>query len=287
MGCGVTAMDRLLMVDGHNLLFQMFYGMPARILGKNGKSIQGTLGFVGALIKILKQTEPTHVVVLFDKEQHNARTELLPDYKANRIDYSQMPEEESPFSQLEDVYRALDYMGIQHTEVSDGEVDDAIAAYVFTYRRDMQILISSFDSDYFQLIDDHVSVLRYRGKHTIICDKCYLYDKFGIESGQYADWKCLTGDSADNIKGVRMIGPKTASALLQRFGTLEQLVARSAEIERQCIRDAIEASSQQLMINQKLIKLSGNAKIPFPVEQLLYRYNGVQTNAVLQGINLQ
>ena len=61
-------MERLLIVDGHNLLFQMFYGMPARIINENGVSIGGTLGFVGALLKIIRMTQPTHAVVLFDSE---------------------------------------------------------------------------------------------------------------------------------------------------------------------------------------------------------------------------
>lgn len=280
-------MERLLIVDGHNLLFQMFYGMPARITGANGKPIQGTLGFVGALIKIIKMTEPSHMVVLFDSEHSSERTLLLPEYKANRIDYSQTPEDETPFSQLEDVYLALDHMGICHAEITDAEVDDTVSAYVHMYRSNMEIVISSFDSDYFQLIDANVSVLRYRGKHSLLCDKAYINDRFGIESCQYADWKCLTGDSADNIKGVSMVGPKTASRLLRQFGDLAQMLARTEEIERPCIRASVEASVQQLRLNQRLIRLSGQAGIPFPVEQLTYRYNGIHTKEVLRSIHLQ
>ena len=280
-------MERLLIIDGHNLLFQMFYGMYSKITGANGKPIQGTLGFVGALIKIIKMTEPTHMVVLFDSEHGNKRTLLLPEYKANRIDYSQMPDEETPFSQLEDIYRALDYMKIRHTEIEGAEVDDIVSAYVHAYRNDMVIIISSFDSDYFQLIDEHVSVLRYRGKHTLLCDRTYINDKFGIEPYQYADWKCLTGDNADNIKGVSMVGPKTASRLLQQFGSLEQLLIRTDEIPRSCIRASIAASAKQLLLNQKLIQLTGQAGIPFSLEQLTYRYNGIHTREVLHGIYLQ
>ena len=107
-------MSRLLIVDGSNLLFQMFFGMPSRITNAEGKAIQGALGFVGALLKIIRRTGPTHIAVLFDGEHENERTELNADYKANRVDYSQTPEEDSPFSQLPDVYAALDYMGIKH-----------------------------------------------------------------------------------------------------------------------------------------------------------------------------
>lgn len=90
-------MNRFLIVDGSNLLFQMFFGMPARIVNKQGKAIHGTLGFVGALLKIIRRIEPTYMVVLFDGEHENARSELNVDYKANRVDYSQIPEEENPF----------------------------------------------------------------------------------------------------------------------------------------------------------------------------------------------
>lgn len=85
-------MNRLLIVDGSNLLCQMLFGMPARIVNEQGKAIQGTLGFVAALLKIIRRTEPTHVAVLFDGEHENERTELNTDYKANRVDYSQTSE---------------------------------------------------------------------------------------------------------------------------------------------------------------------------------------------------
>ena len=77
-------MEKLLLVDGSNLLFQMFYGMPARILNHEGKPIQGTLGFLGALLKIIRRVQPTCVSVLFDGECHNDRTDLDEYYKANR-----------------------------------------------------------------------------------------------------------------------------------------------------------------------------------------------------------
>ena len=69
-------MNRILIIDGSNLLFQMFFGMPARIVNKQGKAIQGTLGFVGALLKIIRKTEPTHIAVFFDGEHENIRRHL-------------------------------------------------------------------------------------------------------------------------------------------------------------------------------------------------------------------
>lgn len=279
--------NTLLLVDGHNLLFQMFFGMPARILSRNGKPMQGTMGFVGALLKILRRVEPTHAVVLFDSEQENARAQLDAQYKANRVDYAQVAEDENPFSQLADVRASLDFMRIRHTEVGEYETDDVIAAYVSACLETAQIVISSFDSDFFQLIGDSVRVLRYRGEKTVLCDRAYVRDRCGVEPEQYADFKALVGDAADNIRGADKIGPKTAAKLLADFGSLEQILARAAEIDRPSVRDSVLRSGERLRINQRLIWLDGGAPIPFPLEALKFTDGGWKTSEVLRAIGLR
>ena len=280
-------MEKLLLVDGSNLLFQMFYGMPARILNARGKPIQGTLGFVGALLKMIRMVQPTHVAVLFDGECHNDRTDLDENYKANREDLSQMDEEDTPFSQLPDVYRALEHMGIRYAETTICETDDWMAAYCRRYGGQMQIVIASQDSDFFQLISENVTVLRYRGESSLLCDAQYIQEKLGIDPGQCADFKSLTGDTADNIKGADKVGPKTAAWLLQEFGCLETILARAGEISKPSIRASITQNAERLRTNYKLIRLTGDVKIPFGAEELGYQYDGVTTTQVLTAIGLR
>ena len=280
-------MEKLLIVDGSNLLFQMFYGMPTRITAPNGKAIQGTLGFIGALLKILRRISPSYAVVLFDGEHAIPRMELDENYKANREDFSLLPEEETPFSQLPDIYRALDHLGIRYAETVDCETDDWIAAYTFAYKDKMDMVISSFDSDFFQLIDEHVQVLRYRGEKTVLCDIPYLQDKLGIRPSQYADFKALTGDTADNIRGADKIGPKTAAALLHRFGTLENLLQNIPLVEKPSIRQSLQENATRLARNYQLIHLSGNAPLPFPLDALIYKDRGITTSQVLTAIGLR
>ena len=81
-------MKRLLLIDGSNLLFQMFYGMPSRIVNDRGKAIHGTLGFVGALLKIIRKVNPDYLFVIFDGEHENSRTAVDLNYKAQRTDYA-------------------------------------------------------------------------------------------------------------------------------------------------------------------------------------------------------
>ena len=279
-------MDKLLIVDGNNLLFQMFFGMPSRIINKNGKAIQGTLGFVGALLKIIHQTNPTHVAVLFDGDCSLERKQTNAEYKANRIDYSCVPEEENPFSQIDDVYAALDYMQIKHTESCGCETDDLIAGYALNYGKQMEVVISSFDSDFFQLITPTVKVLRYRGDNTVICDELFLKNKFDITPNLYADFKSLTGDSADNIKGANKVGPKTASLLINEFGSLQGLIDNSEQIKKPALKQSICESKARLLDNYKIIKLNASSPLPFTLEELKYTLPNVTTRAVLSAIGL-
>ncbi|MBR3864714.1 MAG: flap endonuclease [Clostridia bacterium] len=279
-------MDKLLLVDGSNLLFQMFFGMPSRIVNKQGKQIQGTLGFTGALLKIIKRFSPTHVLVLFDGEHHNERKDVDQNYKANRVDYSLVDESENPFSQLDDIYKVLDYLKIKRFETTVCETDDLIASYSLTYGQENKIIISSFDSDFFQLITDNVIVFRYRGDNSVICDKNYLLNKFNISPDKYADFKSLTGDSADNIKGARGIGPKRASELINKFGCLNNLINCCNQIEKQSIKDCIQTESEHIKNNYKIIKLSGECCLPFRIEELNYLPNSLTTKQILTDLNI-
>lgn len=280
-------MDRILIVDGHNLLFQMFFGMPNVIINKDGKMIQGTLGFVGALLKIIDMVSPTHILVLFDSEKREVRSDIYSDYKANRIDFSDVKEEDNPFSQLNDIYKALDYLKIRHTEVVKYEVDDVIATYCLKYGNFNEIFISSFDSDFFQLISKNVKVLRYRGKNTIICDENYLKEKYEITPNMYAAFKSLVGDSADNIKGICKIGPKTASKLLNEYENLQNLIANIENIEKLHIKNALINGLEDLKRNYKLVKLTDEAPIPYEKELLKYSKSSLRTNDVLIGIGVK
>jgi len=280
-------MDKFLIVDGSNLLFQMFYGMPARIVNHQGKAIQGTLGFTGALLKIIRMIQPTHVAVVFDGECENSRCQMDESYKANRPDYSLIPEDETPFSQLPDIYRILDFLQIPHAETTDCEADDWIAGFALKYGAAADVVIVSQDSDFFQLITDRVRILRYRGKNTVICDSAWLMEKYAIRPAQYADFKALTGDNADNIKGAEKVGPKTAAQLLSQFGTLEHLLTSTASVNRSSVRQSLEQSISRLRTNYCLIRLNATDDLPFSPDEMAYRDTGMGTTQILTAIGLR
>lgn len=280
-------MEKLLIVDGSNLLFQMFYGMPARITNRAGKPIQGTLGFVGALLKMIRMVSPTHIFVAFDGETENPRRELDEDYKANRPDYSLLPEEDTPFSQLPDIYTALDVLGIRHRETENCEADDWLAAFARRFGGEMEVVIASQDSDLWQLITGSVRVLRYRGKQSVLCDPGFLREKLDITPEQYPGFKALTGDPSDNIRGVPGVGPKTAAALMNRFGTLDGLLTRYPEIRKPSVRAAVAENLERIRKNHALIRLEASAPLPVSLEELAWQDPGLTTTQVLLATGLR
>lgn len=279
-------MSRLLLVDGMNLHFQMFFGMPSKFRNENGIGIWGVVGFVGALNKLINMVEPSHIAVIFDGEGHNPRCDLLEDYKANRPDYSELGDEENPFIQLPLVYEALEAMKIPFCEVHGCECDDVIAAYARRFSGEFEVVISSFDSDYFQLISDKVRVIRYRGLSSAICDAEYVKNKCGVAPEYYADWKSLVGDTADNIKGIFGVGPKTAARLISEYGTLGEMLANIDEICPEKLREKIREGAEILKRNYSLIRLDGDCELPFKIDELLFSAERIKTMDVMRKIGL-
>ena len=136
------------------------------------------------------------------------------------------------------------------------------------------------------MITDNISVLRYRGNKTVICTPEYINKKFGITPLQYADFKSLTGDASDNIKGADKVGPKTAALLLNEFGSLENILASAKDIRKTSIKESIIGNSEKLRTNFKLIKLDDSAPLPFTMNEIEYVFTEITTKEVLKGIGL-
>ncbi len=264
--------ERLLLIDGHNLLFRMFYGMPDNFYSPEGVKYNALYGFVCAIDKVLRMVQPTHVFVSFDSPDCGDRRELDEAYKANRPDYSEMAPEECPFTQLPAIYAALTHMNVPFAEIHGCEADDVIASYAMQCAADYDIVIMSTDRDYWQLVSEQVSILNYHGFDSTLVTPPTVRQKYGVEPSQFADWKCLVGDKSDNIVGVPGVGPKNAAALLAKFGSLEFLMEHIDEIERPAIRRAVGEARERLLLNRRLILLDGNAPLPCPTDELRLNY---------------
>lgn len=247
---------KIVLVDGHNLLFRMFYGIPASIKNSKNKEIKGLVGFIGNLKKIVNELNPYSLVVIFDSEtSKDNNLEVDENYKQNRIDYGTIPEEENPFSQLPLIKKALNYLDIPNLEVYGNEADDYIASLIQnTNNSEYQYIIISTDSDFIQLIDENTFLYVPKGKNSILLDEQQIMKKYHVPASKYILFKSLVGDKSDNIRGICGIGPITASKILN-YTSIEEYIFKNANSK---ISKRLIDNQDKIIKNKKLISMNKN-----------------------------
>lgn len=256
---GGKMMKKIILIDGSNLLFRMFYGIPSSIKNTKGKEIRGLIGFVGSLKKIVAEFKPYSLVVIFDSEtSKSANLQIDIEYKANRIDYTGVLEEENPFSQLPLIKKALKYLEIFYVEIENYEADDYIASIVSQKESDeYEYIIVSTDSDFIQLVNKQNYLYVPRGKRSILYDEEEVIKKYDVLPSQYVLFKSLIGDKSDNIKGITGIGNKTASKILKYTSIQEFIVA---EPNSRFAKLLLE-NRKKIIKNEQLITMNKNLDI--------------------------
>jgi len=258
---------KLLLIDGANLLCQAFFGVPERLL-PDGRPVQGVIGFVGIMVKIIRETEPTHILVVFDPEEKSSRVDMYPQYKQNRQDFGDKPDRENPFTQLADVKRALDGLGIRYVEQLGCEADDMIASHAA--QSGCEVVIASSDTDFLQLVTEKVTVFRYRGQRSILFDEEMVRKRYGVHPSRFLEYKALVGDNSDNVEGVRGIGPKTA--------------IRVIDGERELNRDEREVFERNLSV----IALDTGISLPHSLRELpmCHDFQGFRVGVFLKSLTI-
>lgn len=244
-------------MDGHNLLFRAFYGIPARIL-PSGKPVHGTIGFLGLLKKIANIIKPSHSLVVFDSEFSCERKNEYESYKANRESFEKVSPAENPFSQLADIKHALDKLQMSWIEPNGFEADDVIASYANVAQ--MPVVIASADSDLFQVINDDITVLRYNGKKSVMFNKEELFKRYCINPNEVVLYKAIIGDSADNIIGIKGVGPKKALKIIRGELTVnpdeQVIINRNKKLITLRNVGSLSRDIESLKHNNKLEKLA-------------------------------
>jgi DNA polymerase I len=255
-------MENCLIIDGHNLLFRMFYGIPGSIKSSQGTEIKAVVGFVSGLIKYINKFLPDNIIIVFDSETSIIdKSSDYKDYKSNRINYLDVPDNENPFLQLPHIFQVLDYLSIPYKEVQEYEADDYIASLCERFREQCKIIIVSTDQDFFQLVDDSISVFNPNGKDGTMFDSQKIYEKLGVYPNQIVDYKSLVGDNSDNISGIRGVGPKTAQKILS-IGNINELI-KDDLLDRK-IYGLLKENEAIINRNKKLITMKRD--IPVDIE---------------------
>lgn len=256
-------MSRLLVVDGHAYAYRAFYAIRS-LKTPDGRPSNAIYGFVKMLGKMRAGLQPSHLLVVWDGGLSPERQQALPGYKAQR---PEMPDDLR--GQLDEIGRYLSAARIASYCEDDVEADDYIARVAQeAAARQLDVVIASSDKDFMQLVGPRVGLLNPNDKTDTLWSRHQVEAKTGVGPEQIVDWLSLVGDSVDNIPGAPSIGPKTATALLKQFESIDGLYQRIAEVQPQRVREALLAAMADVRRNQALVRLNPNVGSPVPWEEL-------------------
>jgi len=255
---------KLVLIDGNSLLYRAFFALPM-LTTSQGEVTNAIYGFTVMLYKVLEEEEPECIAVCFDLPKPTFRHHRYAEYKATR---ERAPDElAAQVGMVKDVLRA---MRIPIYEQEGYEADDLIGAMA---RRGAAaghaVLIVSGDLDTLQLVSDDVSVMTTRRgiTDTVIYDSAAVRERYGVPPGKLADLKALGGDASDNIPGVPGVGEKTASKLVQEFGSVEDLIAHLDRVESPKLADALRIHAEQVAMSKDLATIRTDMELDVDLEQ--------------------
>ena len=259
-------MRKLILIDGNSLLFRAYFAMRPMVTSK-GMHTQGVFAFVNMLNKILTDYEPTHIAVAFDMKGGTFRHDVYDEYKAGRL---KTPPE--LLSQIPMMHEVLKAMNIAVLELPKYEADDIIGTVAARASKEgIDTLVISGDKDELQLVDEHVHVLiNKRGMSEFdLYDIEAMKERYHLTPKQFIDLKGLMGDSSDNIPGVPGIGEKKGIALLEEYGSLENLIDHADDVKGKMgekLRDNIEVAR----MSKWLATINTESPVEFTWEELEY-----------------
>src|SRR5882672_6340058 len=223
-------MAKWLLVDGYNMAFRAFYGMP-ELTRTDGFPTGALHGWVKTMWKLQDQEKPDGMVVFFDLGGSQDRLALHPEYKAQRKETPEPLEKQIPV--IKELTRAMGLVGV---ELDGVESDDLLAAQArLLAKAGHDVLIVSADKDFAQCVDGRIKILLPPPTANPklgwrVLDATGVVEKFGVLPAQIAEYLALIGDTSDNIQGVNGVGPKTATKWFAEFKTLEGIIAHATEL---------------------------------------------------------
>ncbi len=243
-------------------VFRAFHALP-HLTNARGLPTQATLGFLNMVRKLMKQAHPAHLAVVMDAPGPTFREKTYEAYKAHR---PSMPEELAV--QLPYIRRVTQALRLPVLEYPGFEADDLIGALARqAAEQKLSVVIVSSDKDMLQLVNDRVCVLNpTRGDW--LCDPAEVERVLGVRPDQVVDLLALRGDAVDNIPGAPGIGEKGARDLIARFGALDTLLARAAEVERKSYRESLLRNREQILLSRELATIHTAAPVPLELEAL-------------------
>ena len=261
-------MKKIILVDGNNLLFRSYFATAYQgVIMKNSKGFptNALYGFINMMNKIIKDENPSYIMVAFDKGK-TFRHDKYDDYKAGR---AAMPDElKLQFPKAKEVLQA---MGIKYFEIDNYEADDIIGTLAKRVDEEDQFVatIVSSDKDLLQLISDEVVVKLLKSSDHIMMTKDEFKNTYGLDPIKMIDLKALMGDSSDDIPGVKGIGEKTAIKLLTEYESLDGIYQHISDIKGK-VKEKLESDKDNAYMSYDLATIYRDVPLNFDLEDCSY-----------------
>jgi DNA polymerase-1 len=253
---------KLYLIDGSSYIFRAFYGIRQMLTNSAGLPTNALYGFTTMLSRVVRDEAPDYLAVVFDSKAKTFRHDMYPDYKANR----DIPPEElaQQFPYFEPLVEAFNIATLRQ----DGfEADDIIGTMAKKGEAaGMAVTIVSGDKDMMQLITPHVHMLDTMKDKRF--EKAEVIEKFGVPPEQVIEVMGLMGDSSDHIPGVKGVGPKTATELIQKYGSIEELYKNIDDIEKAKLKEKLETDKDNALLSRQLVTIDTEMKLDCKVEDL-------------------
>ncbi|MEA1937278.1 MAG: DNA polymerase I [Patescibacteria group bacterium] len=282
---------KLILVDANALMHRAYHALPP-LVTKKGENVNAVYGFTSVLLKVVKDLRPDYIICAFDVAGGTFRDKIYDDYKAGRA----KPDQEF-YDQIPKIKEVVEALNIPIIERKGFEADDVIGTLAEQANGKLRIvncklqtIIVTGDMDALQLVDKNTEVytLRKGIKDTVIYDEKAVEERYGLKPEQIIDFKGLRGDPSDNIPGVKGIGEKGASELLQNFGSIKKLYEaieknKTGDLIKPRTKEKLIAEKSQALMSKELATIKRDMDIKLDLEKCVWGdYNKERLNGLFR-----
>lgn len=263
--CYPIFIAHLVLIDGHHLMYRAYWAIPRTLKTSGGEQTNAIFGVASMLMSILMKEQPDSLLFCFDEGEDTFRHQEAKDYKAGR---AETPDDF--YVQIPRILELIHAFGLRHVSDPRFEADDLLCAYARAAEKaGDRVTVITGDRDALQLASEKIRIaIPHKGyQQAEYLGPKEIEQKYGIRPDQVASYKGLSGDSSDNLPGVKGIGPKTAAELLQQYGSLVGIYAHLADI-RPAVRAKLEADRDQAFFCERMALLIEDMPLPIALEQL-------------------
>ncbi|MFZ2975930.1 MAG: DNA polymerase I [Candidatus Moraniibacteriota bacterium] len=261
----MSGKKKLILIDGNAIIHRSYHALPP-LTTKSGELVNAVYGFASTMLSVISKFQPDYILATFDLAGPTFRHEEYKEYKATR---TKAPDE--LYQQIERVKEVVRAMGIPIYEKAGFEADDVIGTMIRKSENDysdIENIIVTGDLDTVQLVSEKTQVYTMRRGLTdsVMYTPAKVFERYGLKPNQIIDYKGLRGDPSDNILGVKGIGEKTASSLLQKYGTIEGVYENIAEIKGS-VKEKLERDKMQAIQSKSLATIRKDVPVELNLEE--------------------